>query len=110
MSTSSETVLAAVLQLQCTSDKKRNFAAASDLIRRSRSYGAKVAFLPEAFDFVGGSSEETRKLSETIEGPTISEYKKLAQELGIALSLGGTGNQCNCRDGFISEAKIFFRL
>ena len=53
--------------------------------------GVQAAFLPEAFDFIGESAKETNELAETLNDSdgTISFYKALAKELGIALSLGG---------------------
>ena len=53
--------------------------------------GAQVAFLPEAFDFIGESAKETNELAENLNDSdgTISFYKSLAKELRMALSLGG---------------------
>ena len=43
--------------------------------------GAQVAFLPEAFDFIGESAKETNELAETLNDSdgTISFYKSLAK-------------------------------
>lgn len=48
-----------------------------------------MIFLPEAFDYIGRSKEESAELSETLEGPLIAAYKNLAKELNVWLSLGG---------------------
>ena len=40
-----------------------------------RRRGADLVFLPEAFDFIGESSEQTRTMAEDMEGPTITAYK-----------------------------------
>lgn len=48
-----------------------------------------MVFLPEAFDYIGRSKEESAQLSETLDGPLIRSYQELAKELDIWLSLGG---------------------
>ena len=88
MSTSSNTTIGLV-QMTSTNDKAKNFETASRLVRKAADSGAGVVFLPEAFDFIGTSSEETLQLSESLEGQTISAYKHLARELKVDLSLGG---------------------
>lgn len=81
--------LVAVCQLNCTNDKEANYAAANDLVRRATSVGAKMIFLPECFDFIGNSKQESIEAAESLEGPTLSRYRELAKNLKIWLSLGG---------------------
>lgn len=38
-----------------------------------------MVFLPEAFDYVGSSREETLLLSESLTGDTMSQYTQLAR-------------------------------
>ncbi len=48
-----------------------------------------MVFLPEACDYIGENSAETVKNAEAEDGPLISNYKQLALEHNIWLSLGG---------------------
>ncbi|XP_075049342.1 deaminated glutathione amidase isoform X2 [Mixophyes fleayi] len=81
--------LIAVCQMTSTSDKEKNVSTCSRLIREAASRSACMVFLPEAFDYIGGSTEETLSLAETIEGDLIQRYSGLARECGVWLSLGG---------------------
>jgi len=82
--------IAAVVQLTCTSDKAANYQRAKELITRAkRDRNASVVFLPEAFDFIGESSKQTLSLAEPLDGPLISDYRQLAKDLDLELSLGG---------------------
>ena len=82
-------ILAAVIQMTSTADKEANLSRASSHVKRAASMGAKLAFLPEGFDFIGDTKNAARELAEPIEGPTVTAYRELAREHGIALSLGG---------------------
>ncbi|NP_001082014.1 nitrilase 1 S homeolog [Xenopus laevis] len=81
--------LIAVCQMTSTSDKEKNFATCSRLIREAAGRRACMVFLPEAFDYIGGSTEETLSLAESLHGDTIQRYTQLARECGLWLSLGG---------------------
>ncbi|XP_066466381.1 deaminated glutathione amidase isoform X2 [Tiliqua scincoides] len=81
--------LIAVGQVTSTPDKEHNFACCSRLVREATQRGACIIFLPEAFDYVGSSTEETLGLSETLDGDTVQRYSSLARECGVWLSLGG---------------------
>lgn len=48
-----------------------------------------MVFLPEGFDYIGSSLEQTLQLSETLSGETIKRYSELARKFGVWLSLGG---------------------
>lgn len=89
MSLSSQTCRVAALQVTCSNDKAANLAMCSSMVRQAAGDGARVIFLPEAFDFIAGGSDETRLLAESVEGATIASYRQLARELGVWLSLGG---------------------
>lgn len=86
---SSSSNLAAIIQLTCTSNKAGNFEQCQSLIVEAKKRGASIAFLPEAFDFIGESSEQTGELAEPLDGETISNYRAIAMEHKISLSLGG---------------------
>nr|XP_057924366.1 deaminated glutathione amidase isoform X2 [Doryrhamphus excisus] len=81
--------LAAVCQMNATPDKQANLCAAKELLEEAAQRGASMAFLPEAFDYIGSSHEETLALSESLEGNTMMQYSQMARKLGIWLSLGG---------------------
>lgn len=71
--------VAAVCQVTATPDKRANFSACKQLVEEAKEKGASMAFLPEAFDYVGASQEETLSLSESLAGDTISRYAQLAR-------------------------------
>ena len=81
----------AVIQLTSTSDKSRNREKCFELLSKAKNHGAQVAFLPEAFDFIGESANQTAEMAETIDAADgiISHCKRWASQLGLALSLGG---------------------
>lgn len=89
MSTQAPKTLVAVCQLTSTNDKQKNFKTAGDLIRDAGRIGCKMVFLPECFDMICESREQTMANTEPIDGPTISSYRQLAKETKLWLSLGG---------------------
>ncbi len=46
-------------------------------------------FLPECFDYVGDSKEQSLDFAESIDGPTIVAYQEIAVKENVWLSLGG---------------------
>ena len=91
MSISEETkkTLVAVCQLTSTQDKEKNLKTSENLIRNAARIGCQVVFLPECFDMICESREQTMANTEPIDGPTISSYRQLAKETNVWLSLGG---------------------
>ncbi|XP_034532089.1 deaminated glutathione amidase [Notolabrus celidotus] len=81
--------VAAVCQVTATPDKQANFSACKQLVEEAKAQGASMVFLPEGFDYIGSSREETLSLSESLTGDTISQYTQLAKKLEVWLSLGG---------------------
>ncbi|XP_028989048.1 deaminated glutathione amidase [Betta splendens] len=92
MSTVSHPV-AAVCQVTATPDKQANFSTCKRLVEDARERGACMVFLPEGFDYIGSSREETLTLAESLEGDTVSQYTRLARKLKVWLSLGGFHEQ-----------------
>ncbi|XP_056298807.1 deaminated glutathione amidase [Pseudoliparis swirei] len=81
--------VAAVCQMTATPDKEANFSACRQLVEDAQQRGACMVFLPEGFDYIGSSREETLSLSESLAGDTVSKYTQLARKLEVWLSLGG---------------------
>ena len=78
MSSTSNPV-AAVCQMTSTPDKEANFSVCKRLAEAAREGGASMVFLPEAFDYIGSSRDETLALAESLTGDTISRYTQLAR-------------------------------
>ncbi|XP_060067830.1 deaminated glutathione amidase-like [Ylistrum balloti] len=82
-----------VVQLTCTADKKKNFETCRQFIHQAKDNGVQMVFLPEAADFIGESKQRSMEMAESIEGETISNYRKLAQQTSIWISIGGFHEQ-----------------
>ncbi|XP_026792884.3 deaminated glutathione amidase [Pangasianodon hypophthalmus] len=81
--------VAAVCQMTSTPDKEANFTTCKRLIEQAKEGGASMIFLPEGFDYIGSSREETLQLSESLQGDIMTRYSQLARKLKVWLSLGG---------------------
>jgi len=80
----------AVIQLCSKADKAANFAKYSGFITEAATVGCSMAFLPEAFDFIGSNVEMTLRQAEPVrDGPLMRQLQKIAKESNIWLSLGG---------------------
>lgn len=85
----SDKPLIAVCQMTSKSDKEENFRICKSLIEKAKKRGAEMVFLPECFDLVGESKDQSIQLSESINGPIMNKYKELARSNSIWMSLGG---------------------
>ncbi|KAK7909921.1 hypothetical protein WMY93_014605 [Mugilogobius chulae] len=90
---SSPQPVAAVCQMTATPDKEANFSVCNNLVEEAKQKGASMVFLPEGFDYIGSTREETLSLSESLEGETVSRFKCLARKLKLWISLGGFHEQ-----------------
>lgn len=88
MSTAPDPV-AAVCQMTATPDKRENFSVCQNLVEEAKQKGASMIFLPEGFDYIGSSREETLSLAESLEGETVSRLTQIARKMEVWLSLGG---------------------
>ncbi|XP_072315047.1 deaminated glutathione amidase [Eucyclogobius newberryi] len=86
---SSPLPVAAVCQMTATPDKEANLSVCNNLVEEAKQKGASMVFLPEGFDYIGSSREETLSLSESLEGETVSRFTDIARKLEVWLSLGG---------------------
>ena len=100
--------VAAVCQVTATPDKKANFSACKQLVEEAKGRGASMVFLPEAFDYIGSSREETLSLSESLTGDTISQYSQLARytHCFVIIDIGPMFCCCLGQKSFFSQ--IFF--
>ncbi|XP_071816789.1 deaminated glutathione amidase-like [Apostichopus japonicus] len=80
--------LIAVCQLACRSDKDKNREDCKQLVTKAAKSGAKMVFLPEGTDYLADTIEESMKLVEPMDGPTVKYYQELASSLGVWLSIG----------------------
>ncbi|KAH3819755.1 hypothetical protein DPMN_121499 [Dreissena polymorpha] len=77
-----------VCQLTCTADKTENFQKAKTLIARCVQQGAKMVFLPEACDYLADNQQHTMEMAEAMEGETVNQYRQLAKDLSVWISIG----------------------
>lgn len=69
----------AVCQMTSTNNKERNYKVVEKLAKEAKFANAKIAFFPEACDFVGSSKAETLELAEPLSGPLVQKYQELAK-------------------------------
>ncbi|CAH1784393.1 unnamed protein product [Owenia fusiformis] len=81
--------IVAVCQMNCKPNKDENIKTGKSLIEKAKVRGAKMVFLPECFDYVGESREQSISMAENLDGPVITQYKNIAKSLNVWLSLGG---------------------
>jgi len=79
--------LGAVVQLNSSSDAEGSIALAHELIRQAAKRGASLIVTPENTNFLGPHDQKVR-VAETLEGPMICGFAKLAAELQVHLVLG----------------------
>lgn len=97
----------AVIQLNSTEDKLSNFNIAKRLVEDASKDGARVAFLPECFDMICPSRQQTIENGEPILGDTVNKYRELAKTNKIWLSLGGFHEKdANSQDNRLFNAHI----
>ncbi|XP_069142377.1 nitrilase and fragile histidine triad fusion protein NitFhit-like [Argopecten irradians] len=82
-----------VIQLTCTADKQSNIESCKQFIQQAKDEDVQMVFLPEAADFIGESKQKSMEKAESMEGETISGYRKLAQDAGLWISIGGFHQQ-----------------
>ena len=79
--------VAAVVQLSSGTDRSRNVARASALVREAAAAGAALIVLPEVFAWRGLDAEDP-DAAEPIPGPTTTTMAELARELEVVLCMG----------------------
>ena len=96
----SEIVLAAAVQLTCTSDADANWSSARGLIERAAAAGAAFVATPENTSYLGPHQEKVR-LAQGLDGETCSRFAELAAKHGIHLLLGSFNERGVEEDGEI---------
>lgn len=79
----------AIAQMRSTNDKVHNLSQVKTIVQKAKDQQACFVFFPECCDYVGSNRDETLKLSEPLTGPTVAQYKQLAKDNGLWLSMGG---------------------
>lgn len=79
--------LAAVVQLNSTSDAEANWESARSLVTRAADAGAAFVATPENTNFLGPHEEKVRR-AEGMDGPTVTRFSELAARRRIHLLLG----------------------
>lgn len=98
--------LAAVIQLNSTSDRDANRRQAAELIERAAGYGATLVATPENTNFLGPHEEKVR-LAEGLDGPTCRRFARLAARHEIHLLLGSF-NETSEEEGRCYNTSVLF--
>ena len=88
------TFLAAVVQLNSTSDEEANFRSARALIERAAMRGAQLVATPENTNFLGPHEEKVRR-AQPVDGATCERFAELAARLHVHLLLGSFNERCD---------------
>ncbi|XP_031558417.1 deaminated glutathione amidase-like [Actinia tenebrosa] len=96
----------AVCQMTSKNDVHANFRTCKDLIERAKARRAKMVFLPEAYDYLGETKQESLAMAQSIKGPRMKEMCQLAKENDIWLSLGGFHNKSTDDENRISNTHV----
>jgi predicted amidohydrolase len=79
--------IAAAIQMLASEDKEANLRHAESAVREAAARGARIAALPEVFNWRGDKADE-KKNAEPPGGPTAERMARLARELKIYLLAG----------------------
>lgn len=82
------TVRLALLQMNCSGDRKQNLDRAESMIRDAAGRGAQIVLLPEVFHeafFVVALDMKYFDLAEPVPGPITDRMQALAKEFGVVL-------------------------
>jgi deaminated glutathione amidase len=96
---------AAVVQLNSTSDKARNLAAAERLVRAAAADGAELVALPEKWNLLAGG-EELLAGAEPLDGPSLAAARGWARALGIHLLAGSIAERGEGEKAFNASVLI----
>lgn len=89
--------LAAVVQLNSTSNEDANFEQFDTLVRRAAAAGATLIATPECTNYLGPHDRKVEQ-AEPLEGPTVERYGAIARELGVWLLIGSVNEKADDPD------------
>ncbi|ADV61971.1 Nitrilase/cyanide hydratase and apolipoprotein N-acyltransferase [Isosphaera pallida ATCC 43644] len=98
--------LAAVVQLNSTSDLDANWCQARDLIVEAARRGASLVATPENTNFLGPHDRKVA-LAEPLDGPTVARFADLARSLRIYLLLGSYNERAATPDRCHNTSVLF---
>src|SRR3954462_520728 len=75
--------IAAAIKMQASEEKEANLRQAESAVREAAARGARVAALPEVFNWRGDKADENQN-AEPLPGPTTERMARLPRELGIS--------------------------
>eukprot|EP00047_Mylnosiga_fluctuans_P011051 m.19381 g.19381 ORF g.19381 m.19381 type:complete len:300 (+) comp3434_c0_seq1:1104-2003(+) len=78
-----------VVQMCSGPDPAANLAKVAAHVAQAGTAGCALVCLPEAFDYIATSPEESLRLAQPLDGPLFMSYRDLARQHGVWLSLGG---------------------
>ncbi len=84
--------LAAVIQINGSSDIERNLSVTERLVRDAAAAGATLVATPEATTYLGPHAQKVQ-LAEPVDGPTHQRLAHLARELQIDLLVGSVAER-----------------
>jgi predicted amidohydrolase len=91
------TYLAAAIQMNAGPDKPANLERAERLVRVGAGRGANLVALPEVFNWRGKRNEQAAA-AETLDGESLTQMSRLAQELQIHIVAGSITEQAAAGD------------
>jgi N-carbamoylputrescine amidase len=84
-------VIVAATQMQCSTDRDVNMAAAEKLVKTAAARGAKIILLQELFEtpyFCQTEKQEYFRLASALESnPAVTHFARLAEELDVVLPI-----------------------
>ncbi|XP_028394636.1 deaminated glutathione amidase-like [Dendronephthya gigantea] len=106
VSTMSEPLMVGVCQMTSGSDVDKNIEVCKRLITKAKQLGAKMVFLPEAFDFVSENKEMCLSLAHSVDGPVIQDLSRTAKDEDVWLSLGGFHEKSSTEDSRVYNTHL----
>eukprot|EP01025_Chloroclados_australasicus_P031170 TRINITY_DN3148_c0_g3_i1.p1 TRINITY_DN3148_c0_g3~~TRINITY_DN3148_c0_g3_i1.p1 ORF type:complete len:353 (-),score=13.06 TRINITY_DN3148_c0_g3_i1:262-1239(-) len=85
----SQPVKVAVAQMTSKDNLQTNLQTCKQLAHDAKRQDCKMLFLPECFAFLGHNSQQSLEIAEPLDGNLMQQYRLIAQEYSIWLSLGG---------------------
>lgn len=79
----------AVAQMTSVADGLRNWEICQGLVRKAAEAGASFLALPEGFQWIGEHYTQSLQVAQPLEGSIITQYRQLAKQYQLWLSLGG---------------------